>query len=269
MTVTQTLWGQDTRPQSPGGKKGRIYLYWGYNWDAYTKSNLHFKGNNYNFTLQKVIAKDFQYPFSPRIYFSPVRFTIPQYNYRMGYFLHENWDISIGMDHMKYVVQQEQDVSISGFIQNSQTPYDGIYAHDSIRITKGFLKFEHTDGLNYINCELRHTNPIFTSRIFSLNVKEGLGLGILLPKTNTTLLNKARYDQFHLAGLGTAGLVAINFTFFNAFFLQSELKGGFIALPDIRTTQSKSDRASQSFFFTQWNVVAGGMIRLEGKKGMN
>jgi len=52
-------------------------------------------------------------------------------------------------------------------------------------------------------------------------------------------------------------MVGLNTTFFRYFFLQSEMKGGFINMPDIRTTDNITDRASQQFFFAQWNVTFG------------
>lgn len=78
-----------------------------------------------------------------------------------------------------------------------------------------------------------------------------------MPKTNTTLLNNERYDEFHLSGYGINATVGINVSFFNYFFVQTELKGGYINMPDIRTTQSPLDNASQDFFFAQLNIVFG------------
>jgi len=89
-----------------------------------------------------------------------------------------------------------------------------------------------------------------------------LGAGILVPKTNTTLLNFKRYDEFHLAGYGIDAIVGLNVTFFNFFFVQSEFKQGYINMPDIRTTIFDSDRASQHFSFSQFNIVFGTNISL-------
>jgi hypothetical protein len=36
-------------------------------------------------------------------------------------------------------------------------------------------------------------------------------------------------------------------------------------MPDIRTTLSIDDKASQSFFFSQLNIVIGGIINLNKK----
>ena len=84
----------------------------------------------------------------------------------------------------------------------------------------------------------------------------------MIPKTNTTLLNNQRYDEFHLAGYGLSLVGSLNFTFYKHFFIQSELKGGFIHMPDIRTTMHSSDKASQHFFFAQYNVVFGFRMNL-------
>jgi hypothetical protein len=40
-------------------------------------------------------------------------------------------------------------------------------------------------------------------------------------------------------------------TFFKHFYIQGELKGGYINMQDIRTTQSIEDSASQDFFFSR------------------
>jgi len=89
-----------------------------------------------------------------------------------------------------------------------------------------------------------------------------------MPKTDATLLNNERYDDFHLSGYGISAVVAINFSFYEAFYIQSELKGGYIKMPDIWTSLSKADRASQSVYFSQLNIVFGVNINL-GKKTKN
>lgn len=246
-------------------RKGNFSVYWGWNRAAYTTSDIRFHGTNYDFKLDNVIAKDRQSAFDARLYFNPKTITIPQYNFRIGYFIRDNYQLSFGADHMKYVVQQHQDVKINGQIGVGSI-YDGSYANDNINIKPDFLQFEHTDGLNYENFELRRFDVILGRKNICLAVNEGLGVGFLLPRTNTTLLNNARYDEFHLAGYGASIVGALNLTFFKYFFIQSEWKGGFINMPDIRTTMNKSDKASQHFLFSQYNVVFGVNFRFNSKK---
>lgn len=242
--------------------KGKLYFYWGWNGSSYTKSDISFKGTDYNFTLGKVKANDRQTKFSLNKYLNPANMTIPQYNFRIGYYFKDNLDISFGIDHMKYVVQQGSTAKINGTISNSNTIYDGIYNNDDIIIEENFLKFEHTDGLNYVNIELRHSNKLLDFKKTSLNFNKGLGIGILYPKTNATLLNNERYDNFNFAGYGINAIVGLNITFFKHFFIQSEIKGGFINMPNIRTTLSTNDSAKQNFFFFQRNIVFGGILNL-------
>ena len=246
-------------------RKGRLYIYWGWNFGWFTKSDIRFSGNNYDFTLKKVIANDRQTKFAFDPHLNPATATIPQYNFRIGYYFKDNWDVSFGIDHMKYVVPNGQVVKISGYIENTETIYDGVYDDDDIAITEDFLLFEHTDGLNYGNIEIRRSDQLFDFNKVKININEGLGGGMLVPRTNTTLLNKERYDEFHTSGYGFHGVVALNVTFFNAFFVQSEFRGGYINMGDIRTTISTDDRASQSFFFSQLNIVFGGIINLNKK----
>ena len=247
-------------------RTGKLYIYWGWNRAWYSKSNITFTGNDYDFTLYKVTAYDRPNPFSAEIYLNPANITIPQYNLRVGYFISKHYNISFGIDHMKYVMPDSLTVKISGYIEGTGTIYDGTYVNDDFEVDSAFLTFEHTDGLNYPNIEFRRWDELFALKNANFNITEGLGAGILYPRSNTKLLNKQRYDEFHLAGYGLSAVVGLNITFYKHFFIQTEFKGGFIHMPDIRTTNSVSDKASQHFFFYQVNFVFGATINLKKKK---
>ena len=145
---------------------------------------------------------------------------------------------------------------------------NGSYNNVPVKLTTAFLEYEHTDGLNYVNTEFSRHDDI--SNLFKINntdkiqinLTEGIGGGFLYPKTNTTLLGKPRHDDYHVSGYGVSLKTGINFTFFKYFYLQGELKGGYINMPDIRTTRSSEDRASQDFFFFQRIVSVGGIFKL-------
>ena len=246
--------------------KGKVFVSWGWNQSRYTRSDINFKGSDYNFTLKDVVAKDRQTGFSLR-YLNPSKITIPQYNFRIGYFINSKYSISFGFDHMKYVMEQDQTVKINGKIAGSGTDYDGVYSNDAIKLTGDFLKFEHTNGLNYLNLELRRMDNLFDQRTLKIknidiNIIEGIGAGLLYPKSDVTLLNYERNDQWHVAGYGMNLVAGLNVTFFKHFFIQGEMKGGYINMPNILTTHFVDDRASQHFFFAQGNVNFGVMIKL-------
>lgn len=248
------LWSPD--------KKGSFYIYWGWNRAAYTKSDISFSGDYYNFTLHNVIANDRQSPYRTNIYLNPGEMTIPQYNLRLGYYFKDKYQVSLGVDHMKYVMKNDQTVKMDGHIENSGTPYDGVYNNSDKVLTRDFLLFEHTDGLNYLNAEIRRSDRLWGKKWFTLSTNYGLGFGALMPRTNTTLLNNPRYDEFHFAGWGFGVVGAVRMNFFKYFFIQSEAKYGFVNMPDIRTTMHTSDRAKQHFWYMQYNITFGAQFQL-------
>jgi hypothetical protein len=246
--------------------KGKFYIFWGGNRESYTKSDIHFKGADYDFTIYNIEAHDKPKGFHID-YFNPARMTIPQTNMRIGYFISDHYNISIGFDHMKYVMYNDRRVDYSGYYPNAGS-YNENPANGQLTLDEDFLLFEHTDGLNYINTEIARVDDISSlfkirnTDKFQINLTEGIGGGFLYPKTNTTLLGKERHDDFNVAGFGLAAKVGLNFTFFKYFFIQTELKGGYIEMNNIRTTKDSADSAEQNFWFLQRILTIGGIFRI-------
>lgn len=262
--------------------KGKFYFFWGGNRDSYTKSDIHFKGDNYDFTVYNAVADD-----KPKgwhvDYINPSRMTIPQTNFRMGYFINDHYNISVGLEHMKYVMRQNQTANVSGTVNLPGTDigsmYNGIYNNTPVNFYNNyidydhgtpfpFLTFEHTDGLNYINAEISRVDDfsklfgITNTDVFQVNLTEGVGGGFLYPKTNAQILGYKRHDDFHASGYGVSAKLGLNFTIYKYFFIQTELKGGYINMPDIRTTAVTNDTASQHFMFLERVVSFGGIFKI-------
>ena len=252
--------------------KGKFFVSWGGNRESYTKSDVTFTGQDYNFTIANMAARD-----KPKgwhvDYINPMRMTIPQTNFRLGYFVSDHYSVTVGVDHMKYVMTQNQIANVTGSINlpigDAGAIHNGIYNNTPVNFAdETFLIYEHTDGLNYVNTEIsRHDDISSLFRItntdkIQVNLTEGVGVGVLYPKTNTTLLGKSRHDEFHVSGYGTSVKAGLNITFFKHFYIQGELKGGYINMQDIRTTQSNEDKASQDFFFFQRIIAFGGIFKI-------
>jgi hypothetical protein len=263
LLVTSAGFAQKSKKES---NKGKMFIYWGWNTANYSNSDIHFKGVNYDFTLSDVKARDRITPFSFNDYFNPTRITIPQTNFRIGYFFHNNYSVSIGVEHMKYVMTSYQSVKINGEI-NTGGIYDKVYNNDDIILKHNFLEFEHTDGLNYVNIEVKRFDDFsylfgLNNPNFTVNLTEGIGAGFLYPKTNTRLLENERYDDFNVAGWGVSASVGVNLTFFKYYFVQSDVKAGYINMPNIRTTMSELDSASQKFTFLERTIVFGAKFNI-------
>ncbi|MWW26617.1 hypothetical protein [Algibacter lectus] len=270
--INFSAFAQDTNAvKYTASSKGKFFVSWGGNRDSFSKSDIHFEGDNYNFTIKDATARD-----KPKgwhlDYINPTRMTIPQTNFKMGYFISDKYSISLGLDHMKYVMENEKTRTLSGYIDLPTTEegskFNGIYNNEATFLPEDFLGFEHTDGLNYIYTEIARHDDISAlfnlpnTDKFQINLTEGIGGGFLLPKTNSTLLIKERNDEFHLSGYGVSARAGINFTFFKHFFMQLDLKGGYINMPNIRTTPDPADRASQHFTYLQRIVSFGGIFRI-------
>jgi len=252
--------------------KGKFFVSWGGNRESYSKSDVTFRGKDYEFTVHNMSAHD--KPKGWNIdYINPARMTIPQTNLRFGYFFSNHYNVTIGVDHMKYVMTQNQIANVTGYINlpgdQAGSVHNNVYNNTPVDFAdETFLTYEHTDGLNYLNTEVSRFDDV--SKWFRLpnidkvqiNLTEGLGGGILYPKTNTKLLGKDRHDDFHISGYGVSAKAGINVTFFKHFYVQGELKGGYINMQDIKTTASNDDSAFQDFFFFQRIIAFGGIFRI-------
>ncbi len=236
-------------------EKKKFSFFWGYNWSAYTPSTLQIEGNGYNYTLHHISAKDRPSPFASNIYFNPTKLSIPQFNTRIGYQWKKKWALSFGYDHMKYVMDANQKVPITGRISSTDNgKYIGDYkAGDSIITHKDFLQFEHTDGLNYFTFQIDNVNQILNYKggLLTLDIRTGLGIGFLIPRTDVQIFGTRGPNIFNFAGYGTSLKTEFRLQFKKHFFLQATGKAGYINMPHISTTRNKADKASQQFGFIE------------------
>jgi len=259
---TTILFGQNQDTVDNSGynqsmfSKGTMFVYWGWNRAGFSKSDIRFKGNGYDFTLNNVVAHDRPSELS-MAYIDPTRLSIPQFNFRFAYFLKDNLAIVVAQDHMKYVMDQNQTVNIDGRI--SDPTYAGMVQNGQVNLSdEQFLTFEHTDGLNYINLGLEKYKNVLSKKDFNMFWAYGGGIGALMPKSNVKLFGNERSDRYHLAGFGLDARTSINAVFWNHWMARVEGKFGYINMPDIKTTlNNKPDKASQDFVFYQVNFGIG------------
>ncbi len=174
-------------------KNPTFYASWGYNRDWFTTSNLHISnGGNNNFTIHHIVAKD-------RPNFEAIKsyeFTIPQYNYRIGYWLpkHKGWAIEYNFDHTKYVMNNNETRKITGTLNGNAIDKDTL-------IGMNLLQFEHTNGANFamINVVKKMATYRFT-KTQSLSGLLKVGIGTVIPKTDVTLFGQRLDNIFHIAG---------------------------------------------------------------------
>lgn len=242
-----------TKPE-PLSKKGQMFVFFGWNRAAYSNSDIHFKGNGYDFQLNNVTAHDRPTKFGI-VYINPGWFTVVQYNFRAGYFIKDNLALVLGIDHMKYVMDQNQTVNFKGHISDPE--YQKMAQNGQVNLAdEKFLTFEHTDGLNYENLGLERYQSLINKKNVDLVWSYGAGVGFMFPKSNVKLFGNERSDRFHVAGLGTDIRASLNLVLWNHVMVRLEGKAGYINMWDIKTTlNNKPDKAQQDFVFGQ--ILAG------------
>ncbi len=244
-----------SKKPEPLSKKGQMFAFYGWNRAAFSNSDIRFKGNGYDFQLNNVTAQDRPTKFGI-VYFDPSWFTVTQYNFRIGYFIKDNLALVLGIDHMKYVMDQDQTVNFKGHISDPE--YAAMVQNGQVNLAdEKFLTFEHTDGLNYENLGLEKYQSIINKKNVDLVWSYGAGIGFMFPKSNVKLFGNERSDRFHVAGMGTDVRASLNLVLWNHIMVRLEGKAGYINMWDIKTTlNNKPDKAQQDFVFGQ---IMGGI----------
>lgn len=244
-----------SKKPEPLSKKGQMFAFYGWNRAAFSNSDIRFKGNGYDFQLNNVTAQDRPTKFGI-VYFDPSWFTVTQYNFRIGYFIKDNLALVLGIDHMKYVMDQDQTVNFKGHISDPE--YAAMVQNGQVNLAdERFLTFEHTDGLNYENLGLEKYKSLINKKNVDLVWSYGAGIGFMFPKSNVKLFGNERSDRFHVAGMGTDVRASLNLVLWNHVMVRLEGKAGYINMWDIKTTlNNKPDKAQQDFVFGQ---IMGGI----------
>ena len=257
-SIIPTSTPQYQYPES--ARKGRFYFYWGYNRATFLDSDIRFAGPNYDFTLFDVKAVDYPTTFNVETYFGVTTLWIPQYNYRIGYYLSPRWGISLGLDHIKYVVLNEQTVRMTGNVSaTASQKYAGAYNNSPVVTTEDFLRFEHTDGLNLLSLDAEYGQPLakFWKSRLRLSFQGGGGAGPVIPRTDSSVFGDGLNNKFHVAGWGISGKAGFKLDIFKKFFIESQVRAGYINLSDIILHNEQPQRAKQSIYFNEIFVVAG------------
>jgi len=258
-------------------KKGSYYITWGYNRSSYANSDIRFVGPGYDFTLLNAKALDFPTPIRDfKTYVNPELLSIPQFNFHAGYFIKDNLSISIGWDHMKYVVTDDQIVRVTGFINlQTSTPsitvnpaYVGTFNQTPLELDPDeFVHLEHTDGYNYASIEIEHYKSLFQSKKsrFAIDWIRGVGIGALVPRSDVHVFGVGKNNYWNLAGGGASLKTGLKFNFSKLLFFETTIKTGATKLWDIRTTGRSVDHAEQSIVFAEFYGALGFTIKGSSK----
>ena len=238
--------------QAPAKKMGTLYFSWGYNRDSYSRSDIHFenkKTDNYDFTFKSATARDRP---SMERFWQPSRLTIPQYDLHIGYLFSDKHDlgIEIGWNHLKYVMNDNQIVFVHGNIRGKAINKDTL-------VTPDFVRFEHTDGNNYLLFNLVKKKRLLGNRTFQASAIGKLGVGPLISYSHSKMFGSYGQGPFRYEGWVTGISLGIRLNIYKYLFIQTDVQGAFADYTSIKLAADKQGRATQQFYSLQYMGSAG------------
>lgn len=182
------IYAQTAQPGSKN-KKGVFYFAFGSHRIFYTPSTIRVirtSDSFFDFTLEKVQGRD-----EGGLQFDEA----PQFSYTVGYYFKDGkLGIEYQYDHIKYFVRQNQTVHIKGDIGSEHLDQDTV-------INPDFFQLEHSDGGNYAMLNLvKWVSLTPSTKTIFLDLMLKAGIGLVNPKTNSTILGKHRDDRYHISG---------------------------------------------------------------------
>ena len=201
-------------------RKGEFYFSWGYNKEWFTQSDLHVSqpglGNDY--VLKAVKASD-KPGWDQDLLGKAI--SIPQYNYRLGYFFNKKKGlaIEINFDHTKYVVY-DQMVHMVGTYQGQAVNTNKVFARTTADSTNSFYFLNN--GANFLLFNLVKRSSLFQSKCKNVKVDflGKAGIGPVIPHVENCFWGVYNEPHFQLGGWNVGVEGCIRATFFNTIYLE-------------------------------------------------
>ena len=234
------------------------------------KAILILLGRGYDFTLQGCQAEDRQESLSYENYFKFNNITIPQYNIRIGYMIKKNWAISLGFDHMKYILKDNVPYQLSGTINpgiDLETNWSGTYINEPVITQEAMFHYENSNGLNYIRAEVSRVDQLYRERNsawFALSSLFGAGLGAIVSMNDFTFAGRKSIETQSLSGMGLSLHADMRLEFFRHFYIQPGISSGFMLQNNVKTRpEDFNSIASHQFGYLEAHVLFGLLFYLK------
>lgn len=265
LSIDSSTFGQDLNQTDKGG----FYFYWGYNRSAYTKSDLRLVGRGYDFTMKDMIASDNPEKLSSS-YLDIKKLTIPQFNLRLGYFFKDKWALTLGYDHMKYLMDHPQQITLDGYVTPGISDlWSGNYDNQLETSDYNHIHYENSDGLNYIRAELARYFDLLSfgdKNWFRVRAQVAVAAGAILSYNDLNFNGQFDRRTISVSGYGLSVHPGLRLEFFNHVFLQTNFSAGFVHQVKVRTRpEDKRSYGRQHFGYIASDLVLGYTWRFNKK----
>lgn len=245
-------------------KKGTAYFSWGYNRESYSNSDIHFKNTNtanYDFVLLDAGAHDKPGFTDGLQQFLSTDLTIPQYNFHIGYLFNNKrkLGIEISWDHLKYVVNDNESMNITGQINGNTIDKDTF-------VTPDFIHLQHTNGNNYLMLNLVKTRQLYKNKYVTFDLLGKVGAGPLVSFSISTILGDKNEGRFRIHGFVAGTSIATRISFLKYLFLQPYFQYAFANYLSTDLGKDAVGLATHSFSSYTFMLECGMKIDFSFKK---
>ncbi len=224
-------------------KISAVYFSWGYNTEWYTKSTVHVKQNelgNY-YDLMHVEGHDHRgWDEGGGIFKKAL--TIPQYNYRLGFFLNERQTTAfeINFDHTKYIIGDGQTIRLKGTHSGMPTDTNIVFSEKN-----GFYYYLN-NGANFLLFNLVKRRNLYQGPANNLRIDfmGKIGIGPLIPHVENSFFGAHNTPGFQIGGWNAGIETAVRATIMRYAYLELSQKVDYARYSNLKVYEGT---ARQSF----------------------
>jgi hypothetical protein len=200
-------------------RKGEFYISWGYNKAYYTNSNVTINqpslNNNFTFNQVKLVDK----PGWNEALFT-MALSIPQYNYRIGYFFDKDWAFEINFDHTKALFKDNQTVHMVGTYGGRPVDSSFVFSKTGTGTSKNYYYLNNGANFLLFNIVKRKRFSNLSSPSIQLDGLAKVGIGPLIPHVENSLFGQKNEQKFQFGGWNTGVEYALRSTFKKHLYLE-------------------------------------------------
>ncbi|MBA3827341.1 MAG: hypothetical protein H0X33_00240 [Taibaiella sp.] len=220
--------------------KETFYFSWGYNGEWYTNSDIKVDqpSLNNNYTFVNVNGHDHK-GWSDGIFNKAV--TIPQYNYRLGYFFNDEkgYGIEINFDHTKFIVSEPQAAHVKGMLHGEK-----VDTTVNFQESNGFYYYLN-NGANFFLINFVKRWHLFATENQNIKIDAlgKIGVGPVVPHVQNMLFGKENASGFQYGGWNTGIEGTIKVILYNWGFIEYSNKLDYARYSNLAVYQGTAKQA--------------------------
>ena len=245
-------------------RKGEFYFSWGYNKAYYTNSNISVSqpslGNNFTFKNTDLVDN----PGWDQALLT-MQLSIPQYNYRIGYFFDKEKDLAfeINFDHTKALIRNDQTVRMVGTYNNRPVDSSFIFSKTGTGTSKNYYYLNNGANFLLFNIVKRKRFKNLNTKSFDFDGLAKFGVGPLIPHVENSLFGEKNNGTFQFGGWNTGAEYALRSTYKKHLYLEFAGKLDYAYYYGLKVYEGK---AKQGFGTLEFILSLGYTLPMGPKK---